>query len=155
MSEFKYKFCKTHFKVAETFAQMSYSKRKKVGAVLVTPDNTRILLTGYNGTLPGFDNICEKEVFSSDYDKILVTLPEVIHAEENIIAFSAKHGISTLGCNLYTTLSPCIMCAKLIINSGIKRVFYKEKYRDTSGLELLEKAQIEVIQYEDLYKYGI
>ena len=145
----KMKFCKIHMKTAELYSQMSYAIRRKVGAVLVSSDNTRILLCGYNGSCSGFPNVCEKEIIK-DGVVTLETLPEVVHAEENIISFAAKHGMSTNNTNLYTTLSPCIQCSKMIINSGITRVFYKEKYRDVSGLDLLEKAGIEVIQLTDI-----
>ena len=144
----KMKFCQTNMKVAEIYSQLSYARRAKVGAVLVSSDNTRILASAYNGALAGFPNVCEREVIR-DGVVSLETLPETVHAEENLICFSAKNGISTKGCNLYTTLSPCIQCSKMIINSGISRVFYKEKYRDTSGIDLLEKAGVEVVELKD------
>lgn len=113
-------------KVAWLFAEQSYCKRRQVGAVLVK-DN-RILATGYNGTIAGRSNDCE------DGD---VTLQEVLHAEQNVIAFAARNGISMEGCTLYVTTNPCQDCAKMLVQSGIKEVIYEDIYRDLKGLELL------------------
>lgn len=113
-------------KVAWLFAEQSYCKRRQVGAVLVK-DN-RILATGYNGTISGRSNDCEEG------DK---TLQEVLHAEQNVIAFAARNGISMEGCTLYVTTNPCQDCAKMLVQSGIKEVIYQEIYRDLKGLELL------------------
>jgi len=112
-------------------SKQSYCKRNKVGAVLALDGRT--LVDGYNGTLSGFDNRCE------DGDN---TKECVMHAEQNVIAFAAKYGISTKDTTLYVTVSPCIMCAKLIIQSGIKEVVYKDEYRDDSGIKLLQKARV-------------
>ena len=127
-------------KTAELWAELSYCTRNKVGAVIGL--NGRIIATGYNGTPPGFDNSCEYECGS--------TKREVIHAEENAILFCAKHGLKTEGCDLYCTLSPCPTCCKMIATAGIKRVFYKSKYRDLQGLDILNKFEIEtvLIEYE-------
>lgn len=139
------KFTRTHMKTAELYAQHSRSKRNQVGAILVNSDNERILMCGYNGTPPNGDNNCEYV----NKDGELVTKPEVVHAEENVILFCAKMGISTKGKILYTTLSPCFQCAKMIITAGIKRVVFKEQYRDTSGIDLLKQYGVEIIQVKD------
>ena len=118
---------------AQVWAEASYSERMKVGAVI--SKGGRIISTGYNGTPAGFDNRCETEG---------VTNPEVVHAEENAILFCAKNGMATEGATLYTTVSPCGVCAKMIVVSGIKRVVYKEEYRDTSALDFLWEAGVEV-----------
>jgi dCMP deaminase len=120
---------------AQIWADLSRCARSKVGAVIAR--NGRIIATGYNGTPPGYDNKCE------DCDGN--TRPEVLHAEENAIVFCARHGLSTEGCDLYTSLSPCPGCAKMIAAAGIKRVFYKTQYRDPMGIELLEKLNVEVV----------
>lgn len=125
---------KLMIKVATIFAEQSYCKRRKVGAVLAK-DN-RIMATGYNGTLSGRVNECE--------DNKDATLKEVLHAEQNVIAFAAKNGISTNGCTLYITTLPCPECAKLIVQSGIKKVVYKETYRDILGIALLESNGVKV-----------
>ena len=122
-------------KTAQIWADLSRCARSKVGAVIAK--NGRIIATGYNGTPPGYDNKCE------DCDGN--TRPEVLHAEENAIVFCARHGLSTEGCDLYTSLSPCPGCAEMIAAAGIKRVFYKTQYRDPMGIELLEKLNVEVV----------
>lgn len=122
-------------KTAEIWADLSRCERSKVGAVIAR--NGRIIATGYNGTPPGYDNKCE------DCDGN--TRAEVLHAEENAIVFCARHGLTTEGCDLYTSLSPCPGCAKMIAAAGIKRVFYKTQYRDPMGIELLEKLNVEVV----------
>ena len=123
---------KTYIEIAKLIASHSKAVTKKVGAILVK-DN-RIISIGYNGTPCGFDNLCEENGF---------TKKEVLHAESNCITKCAKSTESTDGAELYVTLSPCFECSKLIIQSGINKVYYKEKYRDTSGLELLKKANID------------
>lgn len=120
---------------AQIWADCSKANRTKVGCVIAK--DGRILATGYNGTLPGNSNICE----IND-----VTKEEVVHAEQNAILFCAKNGISTNDCEIYVTTSPCATCAKMIIMSGIKRVFYKEKYRCREGLDLLIINDIHVSQ---------
>lgn len=139
------KFTRTHMKTAELYSTHSRSQRNKVGAVLVNDDNDRVLMCGYNGTPPNGDNNCE---FVNN-DGELVTKPEVVHAEENVILFCAKSGISTQNKILYTTLSPCFQCAKMIITSGIKRVVFKELYRDTRGVDLLKQYGVEIIHIKD------
>ena len=123
--------------VALRTAQMSYAVRSKVGSVLVK-DN-RIIATGWNGTPAGADNCCEETCGIE-----LKTKPNVIHSEANIIYNSAKNGIKTDGTVLYITLSPCSTCALAIIQAGIKKVYYHEEYRDTTGLDILRESDIEV-----------
>ena len=125
--------------MAQIWAENSYCVRRKVGA-LVVKDNM-IISDGYNGTPTGFENVCE--------DENNVSKPYVLHAEANAITKLARSSNSSDGATLYVTASPCIECAKLIIQSGIKRVIYTEKYRLTDGIELLERAGIEV-KYLDL-----
>lgn len=148
----------TYMKVAETFSDMSFAKRKKVGAVIVKDGN--IISHGWNGTPTGFDNNCEIEVSCgctfglsdtmrkcpdcNGTEKKLITNPIVLHAELNALMKLSKSHESSNGSTLYVTLSPCIECSKLIIQSGIKEVVYKEEYRDISGIELLNKAKIKV-----------
>lgn len=137
-----------YMKIAKIWAENSHARRNKVGAIIVK-DNM-IISDGYNGMPAGFDNECEYEEITHDFDgegyysdyARLVTKPEVLHAEANAITKLAKSTQSSDGATLYVTLSPCLECAKLIIQSGIKRVVYGEVYRSTSGLELLEKAGI-------------
>jgi len=126
-------------RMAQIWAENSYCVRRKVGA-LVVKDNM-IISDGYNGTPTGFENICE--------DENNISKPYVLHAEANAITKLARSSNSSEGATLYVTASPCIECAKLIIQSGIKRVIYTEKYRLTDGIELLERAGIEV-KYLDL-----
>ncbi|MBR5043582.1 MAG: dCMP deaminase family protein [Bacteroidales bacterium] len=127
------KFDQRYLEMAEIWAKNSYCKRRQVGALLVK-DNM-IISDGYNGTPSGFENICEENG---------VTKPYVLHAEANAISKVAKSGNSSLGATLYVTASPCIECAKLIIQSGIKRVVYKDEYRLTDGVDLLVRAGVEV-----------
>lgn len=132
------KYDDVYMRMASTFSEMSYANRRKVGCLIVK-DN-RIISDGYNGSISGFPNECE--------DIIGRTLPEVLHAESNAITKLAKHGVSSDGATLYVTLSPCLECSKLIVQSGIKRVVYQEEYRITTGIELLKKAKIEVEQIQ-------
>jgi dCMP deaminase len=132
------KFDRSYLAMAEVWAQNSYCKRRKVGALLVK-DRT-IISDGYNGTPSGFENICE--------DEDGVTKPYVLHAEANAITKVAKSGNSSEGATLYVTASPCAECAKLIIQSGIKRVVYRDAYRLTDGIDLLQRAGIQVEQVQ-------
>ena len=127
------KFDHSYLEMAEIWAQNSYCKRRKVGALLVK--DRMIISDGYNGTPSGFENICEEDG---------VTKPYVLHAEANAITKVAKSGNSSEGATLYVTASPCLECAKLIIQSGIKRVVYRDEYRLTDGIDLLRRAGIEV-----------
>jgi dCMP deaminase len=134
------KYNKTFMRIAYAWGEESYCKRKKVGAVIVK-DN-REISSGYNGTISGAKNECEENSSSG-----LVTKNTVVHAEANAITFAAKNGISTDNCSLYVTLSPCINCANLIIQSGIKKVFYSEDYRDSSGIDYLRENGIVVEKF--------
>lgn len=120
-------------------SKLSTAKRLKVGAVIVKDDN--IISYGYNGTPKGFDNECEYK----DSNGTLITKCEVIHAEINAVSKAARSGVSTLNATLYCNISPCVECAKIIIQSGIHKVIYKEEYRSTEGIELLKKAKIKVV----------
>ena len=127
-----------YLKMALIWAQNSYCKRRKVGALLVK--EKMIISDGYNGTPSGFENICENENNQ--------TKPYVLHAEANAITKVAKSNNSSEGATLYVTSSPCLECAKLIIQAGIKRVVFTENYRVEDGINLLRRANIEVIQVE-------
>jgi dCMP deaminase len=122
---------------AKVFAKLSYARRLKVGAVLVKDE--RIISIGRNGTPSGRDNNCE--VLSEGK---LVTKREVLHAESNCISFAAKHGVSTDGCTIYITHSPCFECAKIIVQSGIKEVYYDVDYRDLSSVDFIRQCGIGV-----------
>lgn len=131
----KQKFIDAYMDVAERFAQLSHAKRLQVGAVVVKDD--RIISIGYNGMPTGWDNKCEDEHFKSK--------PEVLHAESNAIAKLAKSSESGLGASIFVTHSPCIECAKLIYQSGISTVYYKDAYRSSAGIEFLKKSKVKVI----------
>jgi len=124
--------------MAGIWAQNSYCKRRKVGALLVK--DKMIISDGYNGTPSGFENECE--------DENNQTKSYVLHAEANAITKVAKSGNSSLGATLYVTSSPCLECSKLIIQAGIKRVVFSENYRLEDGINLLKRANIEVEQLE-------
>ncbi len=128
------KFDKSYVEMASIWAKNSYCKRRQVGALLVK--DKMIISDGYNGTPSGFENVCE--------DESGATKPYVLHAEANAISKVAKSGNSSDGSTLYVTASPCIECAKLIIQAGIKRVVYRDEYRLTDGVDLLRRAGIEV-----------
>ena len=123
-----------YLRMARVWAENSYCKRRKVGALVVK--QKMIISDGYNGTPSGFENICEEENG--------ITKPYVLHAEANAITKLARSGNNSDGSTLYVTASPCIECAKLIILAGIKRVVYGEKYRLTEGIDLLKRANIEI-----------
>ena len=131
-----------YLRMAHIWAENSYCIRRKVGALLVK-DGT-IISDGFNGTPSGFENICE--------DENNVSKPYVLHAEANAITKIARSSQNSDGATLYVTASPCIDCAKLIIQSGIRRVVYGEKYRLDDGIRLLERAGIETT-YMDLQEY--
>ena len=124
--------------MANIWAQNSYCKRRQVGAILVK--DKMIISDGYNGTPSGFENICE--------DENNKTKPYVLHAEANAITKVAKSNNSSDGATLYVTSSPCLECAKLIIQAGIKRVVFTDNYRLEDGISLLKRANIEVVQVE-------
>lgn len=128
-------FDQRYLQMARIWAQNSYCQRRQVGALVVKEG--MIISDGYNGTPSGFENICE--------DDNGLTKPYVLHAEANAITKLARSSNNSDGATIYITASPCIECAKLIIQAGIRRVVYGEKYRLTDGVELLERAGIEVI----------
>ena len=127
-----------YLRMARIWAENSYCKRRQVGALIVKDKS--IISDGYNGTPSGFENICEDEQER--------TKPYVLHAEANAITKVAKSSNSSDGATLYVTASPCIECAKLIIQSGIRRVVYSELYRCSDGIELLKKAGVKVDSIE-------
>jgi dCMP deaminase len=146
----KEKYLGAYMKTARVFAELSTSKRKQVGAVVVK-DN-RIISIGYNGMPSGWDNNCEDEIGhvldDNGYtvEARLKTKPEVLHAESNAIAKLAKSTESGDGASMFITCSPCIECAKMIFQSGIKEVFYSEDYREDTGIVFLNKCGITVKQ---------
>ena len=124
-----------YLRMAEIWAENSYCKRRQVGAILVK--DKMIISDGYNGTPSGFENVCE--------DANGITFPYVLHAEANAITKVARSNNSSEGATLYVTTSPCIKCSKLIIQSGIRRIVFRELYRITDGIKLLEQAGIECV----------
>lgn len=141
MKEIKQKKYDTaYLRIAAEWSKLSYCKRKKVGAIIVR--DRMIISDGYNGTPSGFENCCEDEEGLTQW--------YVLHAEANAISKVARSTQTCENATLYITLSPCKECSKLIHQSGIKRVVFQHSYRDTSGIEFLEKAGVEVCQIEDL-----
>ena len=131
-SDKQLQFDRRYIQMAKIWAENSYCKRRKVGALLVS--GRMIISDGFNGTPEGFENICEDDNY--------VTKPYVLHAEANAITKVAKSNNSSEGATLYVTTSPCVECAKLIIQSGIRRVVYSDCYHNEDGIRLLEKAGI-------------
>lgn len=127
--------------VAWRTSQLSYASRLQVGAVAVK--EKRIIAVGFNGTPPGSSNTCE----AYNLLGILETLDSVIHAEENLILFAARHGISLLDTSIYVTHAPCINCARAILGAGFKELIYETVYRSTRGLEFLNENLFPVINY--------
>lgn len=140
-----------YLQMAEVWAQRSYATRSKVGALLVDPTKKRIISDGYNGMPSGFPN--DEVEFSND-DGSLTTNPLVLHAESNAILKCANDKGGADGCTLYCTFSPCMDCAKLIIQAGIKRVVYRTAYRITDSLPVLKRAGIEVVQLPRIEEHG-
>jgi dCMP deaminase len=140
----KLKLMKAYMDTATIFAELSHARRLHVGAIVVKDD--RIISIGYNGMPAGWDNNCEDEVWTQDGDYGLKTRPEVLHAETNAIAKLAKSTESGDGAILFVTHSPCLDCAKLIFQSGIRSVFYRNSYRNSEGVSFLERSGIEVKQ---------
>jgi dCMP deaminase len=140
--------------MAERFAELSHAKRLKVGAIVVR-DN-RVISIGYNGTPAGWDNSCEKKVYTitGKYDGLdedgtsyqWVTKDEVIHAEANAISKLARDGEAGLGSSMFLTHAPCVQCAKMIYGAGINTVYYRNSYRDEAGVDFLKKCNLEVIK---------
>lgn len=142
----KPKFQQLYMDWAERTAQLSHAKRLQVGAVIVKDDT--VISYGYNGMPAGWDNTCEEQYLGEDETVYLKTKPEVLHAESNAIAKLAKGHNSGLGADIFVTHSPCIECAKLIYQSGIRRVFYGVQYRDDHGIRFLEQSGIEVTKLD-------
>lgn len=163
----KQKMIDAYMKVAGVFADLSHAQRLHVGAIIVKDD--RVISIGYNGMPSGWDNNCELKEYMSrdtggwlDPEEIeqrwpfedsqgrykLVTKPEVLHAESNAIAKLARSNESGVGADLFVTHSPCLDCAKLIYQSGIKRVYFGQAYRSNHGIEFLTKSGVEVEQYK-------
>ncbi|MGS4346072.1 deoxycytidylate deaminase [Myroides odoratus] len=134
------KYDKAYLRIAREWGQLSYCKRKKVGAIIVK--DRMIISDGYNGTPTGFDNCCEDEQDQTYW--------YVLHAEANAILKVASSTQSCQDATLYITMSPCRDCSKLIHQAGIKRVVYVEGYKDMAGIEFLDKAGVEVVHIEDL-----
>lgn len=129
-----------YMRMAMIWAENSYCKRRQVGALIVK--DKMIISDGYNGTPSGFENVCE--------DEDGLTKPYVLHAEANAITKIARSNNNSEGATLYVTTSPCIECAKLIVQAGIKRVVYSNKYRLTDGIDLLERAGIETVYLQEI-----
>ena len=143
------KFHAAHMRVAKEYSKLSSARRLQVGCVIVKNDT--IIGIGYNGMPSGWDNTCEYEVYEEDHHSKpkLVTKPEVLHAETNAIAKVARSTNSTEGADMFVTCAPCLDCAKLIHQSGIKRVFYGHTYRCDDGLDFLKECGIETQQMGD------
>ena len=137
LSEKQKQFDLSYLKMAQVWSENSYCVRRKVGALIVK--DRMIISDGYNGTPAGFENVCENDLGQ--------TKSYVLHAEANAITKVAKSNNSSEGATLYVTDAPCMECAKLIIQAGIKRVVYSKEYRNPEGLELLERAGIEICKY--------
>ena len=137
-SDKQYLLDQRYLAMARIWSQNSYCERRQVGALMVK--NKMIISDGYNGTPSGFENVCEEDN---------VTKPYVLHAEANAITKVAKSSNSSDGATMYVTSSPCIECAKLIIQAGIRRVVYSELYRNADGVELLKRAGIEVVHVDE------
>ena len=136
-----------HLDVAARYAELSQARRLKVGVVVVKDD--RIISIGYNGTPSGWDNNCEDEIHYPDSQAVtLKTKPEVIHAEENAIAKLARSHESGDGASMFITHAPCAQCAKLILVSGIKNVYYRDVYRDDAGIKFLQQGGVHIEKIE-------
>ena len=138
----KPKLKEAYMKTAETFAELSHARRLHVGAIIVKDD--RIISIGYNGMPAGWDNNCEDVL----EDGTLKTKPEVLHAETNAIAKLARSGEHGLDSDLFVTHAPCMDCAKLIYQAGIRRVWFRNSYRDDAGIHFLKASGIQVEQIE-------
>jgi len=134
---------KTYLSMAHTWSKLSRATRKKVGCLIVK--DGAIISDGYNGTPKGFDNTCEYNPNPNLHHK-LITKPEVLHAESNAITKLAKSTQSSAGATMYITISPCVECAKLIIQSEISRVVYGKLYKNKDGLNLLRQAGINITE---------
>ncbi len=146
----KTKLKTAYMKTAEVFAELSHARRLHVGAIIVKDD--RIVSIGYNGMPAGWENNCEYEIYEDNGEDepevILKTKPEVLHAETNAIAKLAKSNESGLDATMFITHAPCLDCAKLIYQSGINAVFYRDAYRSEDGVQFLKQSGIKVEQLE-------
>ena len=141
----KKKLIDAHMQAAEVYSKLSSAKRLQVGCVIVK-DNT-IIGIGYNGMPSGWDNVCETVKFKDFTGTVLMkSKPEVLHAETNAIAKVSRSSNSTDNADLFVTHAPCLECAKLIYQSGIKSVFYRDTYRSEDGIQFLQKCNVEVKQ---------
>ena len=139
------KFANAHMKAAEVYSQLSSARRLHVGCVVVK-DNT-IIGIGYNGMPSGWNNNCEDEITIEEDEKFikgLKTKPEVLHAETNALAKIARSTNSSDGASMFITHAPCLDCAKLVYQSGIKSVYYRNSYKNTDGIDFLNKCNVEV-----------
>jgi dCMP deaminase len=139
------KFANAHMKAAEVYSQLSSARRLQVGCVVVK-DNT-IIGIGYNGMPSGWNNNCEDEITIEEDEKFikgLKTKPEVLHAETNALAKIARSTNSSDGASIFITHAPCLDCAKLVYQSGIKSVYYRNSYKNTDGIDFLNKCNVEV-----------
>lgn len=142
----KEKFVNFYMKVAEDASQLSYANRLKVGCVIIKDDN--IISFAYNGTPSGWDNCCEEDTVVNSNGMFVIqqkTKPEVLHAEENAVLKLAREGKSGKNATMFCTHAPCIHCARMIGGTGISTLYYKNVYRDDSGLEYLKKYGTEII----------
>ena len=143
----KPKLVQAYMKTAEIFAELSHARRLHVGAIIVKDD--RIVSIGYNGMPAGWDNDCEEIIeLREDGHHELKTKPEVLHAETNAIAKLAKSSDSGLGATMFITHSPCLDCAKLVYQSGIGSVIYRNSYRSSEGVDFLTRSGVEVIKLD-------
>ena len=147
VEKMKQKHLKAFMQTARTFSECSTAERAKVGAIIVKDD--RIISIGYNGMPSGWDNTCENVIGYANGEPVLKTKPEVLHAEANALAKVARSSESSEGAYMFITYSPCLDCAKLIYQSGIKKVYYRDQYRETDGLEFLNRCDIGVEQLND------
>lgn len=144
----KEKYIRAYIDIAHRVAELSHARRLKVGAVIVKDD---VITYGYNGMPSGWDNNCEDETVElyTGYEgaihrTVLKTKPEVLHAESNAVSKMAKSTVSARDADMFITHSPCIDCAKMIFQAGVKRVFYSEDYRSDAGVEFLKKSGVTV-----------
>jgi dCMP deaminase len=137
----------TYMGTAMLHARLSKAIRAQVGAVLVTKQG--VTLTGYNGTAVGRPNDCEDVSFDG-VARTLITKPEVIHAELNCIMKAAREGVSCVDATVYVTLAPCVQCAAMMLQAGVKRVIYMKEYRDNSGIKLLQESNVGIQSYDTL-----
>lgn len=135
------RYDRAYLRMANTWSELSYCQRKKVGAIIVR-DNM-IISDGYNGTPSGFDNCCENDIGETHW--------YVLHAEANAILKVAKSTNNCRGATLYLTLSPCKDCSKLVLQAGISRVVFQNAYKDTEGIDFLKDAGVEIVQLDDPY----